>query len=250
MKDISQEEFEKYIEMVANGSISRKALAKELETDLRTLKNKIQSMSESNPELYQRYIQKYPYKTKRREDIDAVLLATEMLKEEKTIQELVIIHNTGRKTIQRRINTLKDSENAIERELYQLCREAAELNSKAAQRPPELTERIERVLEQADMTDTRTIKDKEENVEARRKELLEIERQYNELCKTMPKLQAAQTLGYTRESMFKLLNELYSIEIEKNTKEREFRQGLQVEHKPVEKRTSKEKAPKEEQERE
>lgn len=48
---------------------------------------------------------------------------------------------------------------------------------------------------------------------------------------TMTKQEAAKALGYTTNRIFKLLNELYRIEIEgiATTQSRDFRQGLKAE---------------------
>ena len=64
MRQVSQEEFERYVEEMIAGNMSRIALAQLMETDLRTLKNKLQEVVATNPALYQRYIEKFPYKPK------------------------------------------------------------------------------------------------------------------------------------------------------------------------------------------
>ena len=52
MKKLSEEEFENAIKRLINGEITKVKLAKELETDPRTLDNKIQEASVTNPKLY------------------------------------------------------------------------------------------------------------------------------------------------------------------------------------------------------
>ena len=59
MKDLSQQEFEAHIERLLSGEIGRKALAKELNTDIGTLTRKIVELSETNPELYLRWVAKF-----------------------------------------------------------------------------------------------------------------------------------------------------------------------------------------------
>lgn len=82
MKEIADEEFYKRIEDIIEGKTSRNKLAKELETDTRTLNNKIQEMSVYNLELYSKFIEKFPYKSKSRDDIDFEALAIEIIKKE------------------------------------------------------------------------------------------------------------------------------------------------------------------------
>ena len=64
MKELTQQEFEEQIERVIDGKIGRKALAKELETDIRTLNRKITELADTNPDLYFKFIEKFPYKPK------------------------------------------------------------------------------------------------------------------------------------------------------------------------------------------
>ena len=65
MKELTQKEFEEQIQRLIDGNIGRKKLAKELETDIRTLNNKIMELASTNPDLYARFIEKFPYeKTK------------------------------------------------------------------------------------------------------------------------------------------------------------------------------------------
>jgi tRNA(His) 5'-end guanylyltransferase len=57
MKPINEEEFAKLIQSLIEGKTTRKKLAKTLDTDIRTLNNKIRKLSISNPELYEKYVQ-------------------------------------------------------------------------------------------------------------------------------------------------------------------------------------------------
>lgn len=232
MKQLSQEEFEGYIRKVIQGEISKVRLAKELETDVRKLNNKIQELSLTNPSLYQAYIEKFPYQPRERKDLDAVQLALEFLSGEKNLDEIAAEHQTGRRTIRRRLDTLKDSESELERYVYQLCRAVAAVNSRNAEKSPELEIEIQKVVKQLEERRkdvASTEKNKETNIEERRAFLLQIEKRYNELCLQMPKEEAARTMGYTNNRIWKLLNELYRIEIEMQAKERlGFREGLKV----------------------
>lgn len=232
MKQISQEEFEGYIRQVIQGETSKVRLAKELEIDVRKLNNKIQELSITNPSLYQTYVEKFPYQPRERKDLDAVQLALEFLSGEKNLDEIAEEHQTGRRTIRRRLDTLKNSESELERYAYQLCRAVASVNSRKAEKSPELEIEIQKVVKQLEERgiDAASIeKNKETNIEERRAFILQIEKRYNELCLQMPKEEAARAMGYTRNRIWKLLNELYRIEIEMQTREKlGFREGLKV----------------------
>ena len=62
MKQISQEEFEQYVEAIINGEMSKAQVVKELQTESRTLNNRIHELILTNPELHRRYVEKHPYK--------------------------------------------------------------------------------------------------------------------------------------------------------------------------------------------
>lgn len=115
MKDLSEQEFEAQIERLLNGEISRKALAKELNTDIGTLTRKIVELSETNPELYLRWVAKFPYKPKNT-NINEEELAIAIINDglQQTIERLGI----SKMTVSRKIRKLKD----INPELYRLYR--------------------------------------------------------------------------------------------------------------------------------
>ena len=205
MKKISQEEFEKCIERLISGEISKGKLAKELGTDSRTLDVKIQEMSAKNPELYERYLKVLPYKQKGYDHIDFEALLIYILKQEMTIDEAVEQFGTSRKTINRRINSMEN------KELVQLYKEVADNRKHRVKDSIEVTEKIGKLQQRPIVL--RGINDR------RKEELLKIESEFNELCKTMTKDAAAKKMGLgSRERVHKLLNELYRIEIEEDQK--------------------------------
>ena len=83
MKNISNQEFEALIQDLIDRKITRKNLAKKLETDLRTLHKKITQVSETNSELYKKYVELLPYQPKSREDIDYEALIIDVMKRKK-----------------------------------------------------------------------------------------------------------------------------------------------------------------------
>ena len=83
MKNISNSELEALIQSLIDGKITRKNLAKELETDLRTLHKKIVEVSQTNPELYKKYIEVFPYQPKVRDDLDYEALLIDIMRRRK-----------------------------------------------------------------------------------------------------------------------------------------------------------------------
>ncbi len=61
MIEISQKEFEQKIEEILLGNTTRTKLLKELKIDKVTLNSRIQELIVNNPELYYRFIEKFPY---------------------------------------------------------------------------------------------------------------------------------------------------------------------------------------------
>ena len=238
MIQISDDEFIKYVIDMAEGKKTQQQVIKELATEARTLNARIQKLSITNPEVYEAYIKRHSYKPKARKDINAIELAFEILKCEKTIEQIAAEHNCGIRTVSRRIRSLKDSENELEREVYRLCKIVTDSNKSGANIPPTAQEEIEkmRITLKDLLSETTTRGD---NIELKRQELLAIEREYNKLCETMSKTQAARKMGYTTNRIYKLLNELYRIEIERKTKQSSadkraaFYDSIKVDEKPV-----------------
>lgn len=221
MINISQEEFESKIEMLINGKITKVKLAKELKTDIRTLDFRIQEMSVSNPELYESYISVLPYKQKGYDHIDFEALVIHMLKKGMNVETAAKQYGISPRTIRRRINSLENTK------LTELYKEVAE-NSKRGREDSLYVIQMIESLEERDIV-LGDINDSRET------ELLRIEAEFNRLCaQGMSKTEAAKAMGYSdRDRTYKLLNELYRLEIEKNTKEKltkeqQFRESYKV----------------------
>lgn len=120
MKKLSEEEFENAIKRLINGEITKVKLAKELETDPRTLDNKIQEVSVTNPKLYNEYIRTLPYKQKGIDHIDYEALVIYMLKKGLTADEAAQKFEISRRTVSRRICELEN------KELLNMYREVAD----------------------------------------------------------------------------------------------------------------------------
>lgn len=114
MIEISQTEFENKVKDLIDGKITRKGLAKELNTDLRTLYGRINQLSVSNRQLYKEYIEKYPYKPKKISISDMDEFAIMIIDSDvKTVGNKLGI---SMRTISRKINILKETNP----ELYEL----------------------------------------------------------------------------------------------------------------------------------
>ena len=226
MKKISQEEFEKIIREIIDGKKSESSVVKELKTEARTLNNKIQELSVINPELYAEFIEARPYKPKERKDINIRGLVIRILKTGYTVEQIAEEYQIGVRTISRKITQLKRSDNEEDRGLYELYRSVAEKKSRSKKLTPEEEYRISTLQEEP-------IKEIDD-VERKRQELLQLEKEYQELYMKFGKEEAARRLGYTSNRIYKMLNELYRIEIERNAKERkkQFKDSLKVDNIP------------------
>ena len=218
MKEMSKEEFYEEIRSVIRGEITITKLVKELQTDSRILNNKIQELSGYNPELYNEYVEKFPYKSKSRDDIDFEALAIEIVKENMTMKTVEEKYNVGERTVRRRIETLK-KENPY---LYGIYKEVKENIKHSKKNSPELQSEIGDLV-------SRTVKVLELN-EKRQNELEEIEAVFQNRCKYVSKEEAAKSMGMTANRIYKLLNELYRIRIEKENLNRKttFKDTLKV----------------------
>ncbi len=233
MKNISNEEFEQYIIDMTNGEKTQRQVVKELETDTRTLNVKIQELYATNPELYSKYVEKRAYRPKENKSVKTIELAYEVLKDDRTLQEIADEYNIGIRTLRRRIEELKNSPDLIEQEAYSLCKTISFMHAHGrGTLPEELKQKCEKML---DILKDKIPTEKVSSIEIRRQELLKIEKEYHTLCGSgMSKTEAAAKMGYTRNRIYKLLNELYQIEIQKQVIEGQsegnnsFRASLKV----------------------
>lgn len=206
MIDISEKEFIEYLEKYANKEISMSKLVEVLKSDYRTINNKIIEMSITNPELYYRIVLGHPYKQKGRVDIDFEALMIYVIKNSITIMQASEIFNVSRRTIQRKVNEIKNTN----LKLYKLFKIAVGKDKK-------IIDSLE-IQEQIENLQLRPVVVGEVN-EEREKFLLDIEKRYNELLATgILKEQAAKEMGYTRNYINNALDELYRIKIEKSVK--------------------------------
>ena len=212
MKDLTQTEFEQYIEDLIYGKYSKTELVKILSTDSRTLNNKIQELAATNPELYLRYIRKYPYKQKERDDIDFEALVIEAIQTGAYSQDLAKKYDIGVRTIQRRVAQI-EKENPDLIELYRMVKEDNKNRTAASTLPPKIKERIASLIQ-------RPVRISLIN-DSRRNYLLSIEKTFYERREQYGTVtEAAKSMGTTSNRIYKLLNELYRINIERESLEK------------------------------
>lgn len=220
MKEVQQDEFESFIRQIIEGKKSETSVIRELKTESRTFYNKLQELSMSNPELYTQYVKVHPYKPKERKDINIRGFVIETLKSGKTVEEMCEEYGIGRRTISRKILALKESDNNQDKDLYELYKRIAYKKSRAQELSDEDIEEINE-LESEEIIGIN-------DVERRRQALLKLEKEYQDLCMQVGKEEAAKKLGYTQNRIYKLLNELYRIEIERHAKQIEDNQGKET----------------------
>lgn len=106
MKKLSNKEFEEKVQELIDKKITRKELATQLETSMRTLTKKITELSKTNPNLYTEFITVYPYKPKSI-NVDIENLAVQVIKN--GIDNISKETGISSRTITRKVKTLKDT---------------------------------------------------------------------------------------------------------------------------------------------
>ena len=142
-KELEQEKLEQGIKRTIEEKISRVDLAKELNVSLRTLEAKIIELENKNPELYAKYIEKFPYKPKKREDIDFEALVIEMIKTGQNREEIAAKYDVSSRTIARRIKELEKTNP----ELIELYRIHANDVKKGTKQLNEMREKVDELTE-------------------------------------------------------------------------------------------------------
>lgn len=223
MKELTQKEFEEQIERVIDGKIGRKALAKELETDIRTLNRKITELADTNPDLYFKFIEKFPYKPK---EIKLNLEELALYAIQKGTRQAAIKFGISRRTVTRKVNKLKKEQP----ELYGLFCGKEYIQGEHVPKIKK-DEYVYNVSKHEDIKRKGNI-----SVAAKRKELEETISEFEKLLATgMSKAKAARTMGYDDyPTIWKKYQELQRIvteeTIRKNKEEQKsFRNSLKAE---------------------
>lgn len=201
MINISQNDFEDKIKAIIRGDFTRKDLAKELKTDRVTLNNKIQELSNTNPELYLEFIFKFPYRPRKYTHINYEAMIIEIMKQGYTARQAEDEYGISRRTIQRKLNVI-EKENP---RLYQLYSSVMYYRKHRYDLPDNLKSAVE------------NLETKEVFIggicDQRETELLEKERKFIE--SRMAGLSDAKAHGKSARAE-KTLSTLYRIELENN----------------------------------
>lgn len=107
MIEISQKDFEEKVEEVINGNLTRTQLSQLLDTDKRTINNKILELASTNPDLYKRFIEKFPYRPKTINVGSIENLAIYVI--ENGLENAAQTYGISIRTITRKVNTLKEN---------------------------------------------------------------------------------------------------------------------------------------------
>lgn len=204
MIEISQEEFEAKVQDIIDGKTTRVKLIKELKVDRITLNTKIQELAAYNPELYKKFIIKFPYRPREYTHIDYEAIIIDILKKGYTRREWDTVYEVDSRTINRKIHDIEEKNP----ELVSLYRKVSEYRKRQMKLPVELKKAIEELEEKeiylCDVCDNK------------RKELLKREKEYNDAMNSgMGATQASRKVGQGRVS--KAIDTLSRIELERRT---------------------------------
>ncbi len=221
-------EFEDLIEQVIEEKITRREISSTYHISIRTINNEITKLSKSNPELYKRFIAKYPFQSKKITHIDFTELTKSIIKNDAEIQQIIDVYDISARTFNRRLNNMKNSQKIdvltglTEDQIYQLY---------IRYRKNQLTFEDKEFIETMEIGDIIVEEDRNTN----RKVYLQnvLDNYYKLISEGMSKAEAARRLGYTYTDMDKKEKELKRIETEDVTKdELRSRIKVNVNHKP------------------
>ena len=222
MKEVSQEKFEEDIKSVIEGKVSLKQLVKKYITSYDYIHQKILELSYTNRSLYERYIEKFPYKPKTNQNISARGIVIELIKSKATIGKLSDKYGIPARTIDRRIKSLE----AEDPELYSLYKRYRK-NPKDEQIDSEIRSiPYEPVISEMS------------SVELKESEIRGIIESYEKIIAdgTVKKEDAARQLGYTPQQIAVMKQKLIRIAREgevKTSGAKSFRKSYEVEKKEM-----------------
>ncbi len=205
MIKIEQKDFEDKVQQIIDGKTTRTKLIKELKIDRVTLNYKIQELVVFNPELYRKFITKFPYMPRKYTHINWRAMLIDIMKKGYTKIQAAEQYGINSRTIARKVYEVqKEDENIVN-----LYREVSGYRKRQKPLPPELQEKVNNLPNEDVFIGG--IYDKRE------KELMELEKKYNDkLLKGEMAFKASADCGVQRAS--KNLNTLYRIKIENYTK--------------------------------
>lgn len=205
MKQISDKQWKKNITDLIEDKMTRVELAKKLKTDYRTLNNEIiLFLKEKDTDLLQRFIEKFPYQPKTKENINYEALLIQILKNNQKVIDILEHYNIPERTYRRKINKVGTENN----QLYQVYKRYIRGC---------LTEEDEEyiaLLKEETVTYTNPIED-------RKAQLMELFLKVEQLTKTgMKEKEIVEQLGETTKSLRRKENEINRILLEEKTDKR------------------------------
>lgn len=221
MINLTQDEFETNVKRLINNEISRKALAKELDTDIRTLNKKITKLSETNPDLYLEFVSKFPYRPREiKIDIEELALYAIIHGTHKAAEEYEI----SDKTVGRKVKKLEKTNP----EIYGLYNERIKIEGKNVSKE----NKDKYIYNVSKFLDTLVKTKKQDRVQEKRDSLRKIIQDFERLVASgMSKAKAARELGYDDyPTIWKKYQELNRIETELKTRalENDFKKEIEV----------------------
>lgn len=206
MVEITQEDFERKIGEILLGNTTRTKLIKELRIDKVTLNAKIQELIIYNPELYHRFISKFPYMPREYTHIDWRAMLIDIMKKGYTKFEAAEQYGISDRTIGRKVYAVQEYDSDI----VELYREVSRFRKMKKPLPKRLQEIVNNLPEEEVFIGG--IYDKREA------ELMKLEKEYTEkIMNGQGAKEASKECGTTRAS--KNIRTLYRIEIEKRANE-------------------------------
>lgn len=202
MIKINQQDFENIVRKIISGETTRVKVAKELKTDRVTLNNRIQELAGYNPDLYEEFIKKFPYKPRKYTHIDWRAMLIDIMKKGYTKFQAEEQYEISNRTIARKVYEVDD------KYIVSLYRTVSTYRKRQKPLPFELQEKIDELPEQEVFIGG--ICDKREE------ELNKLEQDYTAKLRQGEKAtEASAKCGKSRAT--KDINTLYRIKIEKNT---------------------------------
>lgn len=222
-------EFEKLIQQVIDGEISRKEISKQYHMATRTINSKITELAITNPKLYQDFIHKFPFRPKEITHINFVELTKKIMKEEGELGTIINLYDISIRTFHRRLREMKDSD-AIDELTGLQQKEIYNLYKKYNKGELSLEDKIRiEDMKIGDIVEKERVTDRESFLE----ELLQ--QYYQFISQGLSKAEAARNLGFSYTDMYKKENELKRIKTEQKTKQqriRDFKEEIKVSNIP------------------
>lgn len=209
---IENKEFEEIVKKILRGDTTRKKVSKEYKMSMRKLNDMISQLSKTNPELYNEFISRFPYKPKSITNIDFVELTKEMIKKDLSSEIEAEIYEISARTVTRRINEFKNSD-AIDEKTGMTLHDLYNLYKRY--KKGELS--IDDIKFIGEMKIGQVIK--KEKTKDREDQLTDlINRYYILVNKGLSKAKAARKLGFEYTDMYKKEKELERIKTQNSAK--------------------------------